>query len=355
MYKQALQTYSGKRVLVTGDTGFKGSWLSLWLKKLGADVYGLALPPQPKSHFEQIKLQDHITHFDADIRDLDAVQKVVDKVKPEMVFHLAAQALVGLSYDDPKQTFDTNVGGSMNVLEAIRHQPSVKTVVYITSDKCYLNIEQDAPYHEADELGGKDPYSASKACAEHVIYAYRESFFNKRDNFSSASTRAGNVIGGGDFSDKRIVPDIMRALMADDSIILRKPEATRPWQHVLDPLLGYLFLGAKLHEHPGQFDSAWNFGPHPENVYTVEELTKHFIEAWGSGQLQVQRDENAPAEATLLSLDITKAKDQLGWQPQLNFVDTVHWTTHWYKQVHEGAKPFDVTNAQLDGFMERLS
>ena len=252
----------GKRVLVTGDTGFKGSWLSLWLHRIGANVLGLALPPKTeRDHFNVLGLGKVISHVDCDIRDLAELEKATADFKPEVVFHLAAQALVKHSYSNPKATFDTNVGGSVNVLELVRQSPSVRALVYVTSDKCYRNKQWVWGYRENDELGGEDPYSASKAAAEMVFSAYLKSFFETRETLGAASVRAGNAIGGGDWADDRLVPDCIRALSSGEPIILRNPAAIRPWQHVLEPISGYIRLAGQLMEEPSRYSGAWNFGP----------------------------------------------------------------------------------------------
>ena len=256
-----LAEYRGRRVLITGDTGFKGSWLSLWLQQRGASVFGYALPPESNSHFNALGLSTLIEHRDGDVRDFMSLSTYINEINPDIIFHLAAQALVIESYRDPKGTSDTNIGGSINILEAVRLNPNVKALVFITSDKCYLNKEVARGYTELDELGGYDPYSASKAAAEIVFTSYAKSYFAHRPSFGAASARAGNVIGGGDWSLNRIIPDCVRSLIAQTPIEIRNPNATRPWQHVLEPLSGYITLGARLLTTAcGNFGS-WNFGP----------------------------------------------------------------------------------------------
>ena len=257
-----LSIFSGKRVLVTGDTGFKGSWLCLWLRELQADVVGYALPPKTNEDlFNLLGLEKFIHHIAGDIRDLEGLQLVFDEFQPEYLFHLAAQSLVRLSYKEPKLTFDTNVGGSVNVLEAVRATTSLRSVIFVTSDKCYRNKEWIWGYRENDALGGHDPYSSSKAAAELVLSAYQDSFFNNRKALGVASVRAGNILGGGDWAKDRLVPDIIKSLRQDTPIILRNPGATRPWQHVLDPLFGYLLLASRLYTSPQAFAGPFNFGP----------------------------------------------------------------------------------------------
>jgi CDP-glucose 4,6-dehydratase len=345
-----LSAFRGVRVLVTGDTGFKGSWLALWLHDVGAVVTGMALPPEDaRSHFSLLSLDRLIRHVDADIRDYASVRGVFERAQPEIVLHLAAQPLVRRSYLDPKATFDTNVGGSVNVLEAVRHTSSVRALVYITSDKCYRNKNLTRGYVEQDELGGRDPYSASKACAELAFAAYAESFFNSRTP-GVASTRAGNVIGGGDWSQDRIVPDSITALMAGRPIVLRNPESTRPWQHVLEPLSGYLMLAATLMNDPVACHGAWNFGPAPEAAWTVGALTHQIIEAWGGGSFRVERPQDAPHEDRLLSLNADKARLALGWRPRWSVERTVAETVLWYKAVADGCPAIDVSRKQIAAY-----
>jgi CDP-glucose 4,6-dehydratase len=348
-----LSAFRGKRVLVTGDTGFKGSWLSLWLAEAGAEVYGYSLPPESvDGHFNVVGLAGRINHQDGDIRDLDRLGAFFRQAEPEVVFHLAAQPLVRRSYRDPKETFDTNVGGAVNVLECVRLSPAVKTLVYITSDKCYRNREWVWGYRENDELGGHDPYSASKAAAEMVFSAYGDSFFRARSGFGFASVRAGNVIGGGDWSEDRIVPDCIRALRKGQPIVLRNPEATRPWQHVLEPLGGYLTLAAALHRNPQGFSGAWNFGPDSAASRSVHDLTQGIVHAWGSGRIEIQSAGNAPHEAGLLQLNCDKAHYSLGWKPCWGFERTVQETVAWYRAVVSGEQGLAVSVAQIQAYME---
>lgn len=344
--------FKGRRVLVTGSTGFKGSWLCTWLLHLGADVSGFALAPAADAPlFDQLNLRERIDQHDGDIRDIDAVRAMLTATQPEIVFHLAAQPLVRYSYDEPKETFDTNVSGAVNLLEAIREGDTVKVLVFVTSDKAYRNKEWIWGYRENDELGGHDPYSASKAAAEIVFAGYQDSFFKNRPGFAAASVRAGNVIGGGDMSLDRIVPDCIRAVRNDEEIVLRNPQSTRPWQHVLEPLSGYMAVAAQLLSKPEQAVGAWNFGPDAENVRTVEELTKTAIDVWGAGSLRVERDANQPHEANLLMLNSDKAKSELGWRVHWNFHAAVSNTVSWYKRVHDGEDPIKVTDEQLDAFV----
>ena len=340
--------FKGRRILVTGSTGFKGSWLSAWLADLGAQVTGLALPPAADAPlFDQLRLRDRIDQHFMDIRDFDLVAERLNQCMPEIIIHLAAQALVRRSYAEPLETFHTNVTGGINLLEAVRLQPSVRSLVFITSDKCYRNMEWERGYHEDDLLGGPDPYSASKGAVELVFIGYQESFFRTRRDLIAATARAGNVIGGGDMSADRIVPDCIRALRAGDPVVLRNPMATRPWQHVLEPLSGYLTLAARQLAGDDAAAGAWNFGPDAENVRPVKELAETAVGVWGSGEVRVEQDPHAPHEATLLMLDSDKAKQTLGWHPRWNFRDGVARTVEWYRSVDGGADPVDVTRAQI--------
>jgi CDP-glucose 4,6-dehydratase len=350
--KKEFGVFRNKKVLITGDTGFKGSWLSYWLYLMGASVYGFALPPlHAYDHYSLLGLGDCITHADGDIRDYEQVRNIIRSVNPEFVFHLAAQPLVRKSYAEPKITFDTNIGGSVNVLEAVRGSPSVKSLVMITSDKCYYNKEWVWGYREIDELGGKDPYSASKAAAELVILAYQNSFFFTRPGFGAASVRAGNVIGGGDWSDDRIVPDCIKALKDKRPVVLRNPASTRPWQHVLEPLSGYLLLAAKLHSNPEKFRGSYNFGP-DGSMHTVRELVEEVMATWGEGSVETGIEgENTLPEAGVLHLNCDKAHTCLGWYPRWDFKTTVEKTVTWYKSVKNGADAQVITKEQINEYM----
>jgi CDP-glucose 4,6-dehydratase len=352
--------YRGKSVLVTGHTGFKGSWLALWLNELGAKVTGFALSPNTEpSHFGLIGLKTLVRHIEGDIRDLNAIERAFELAKPELVFHLAAQALVRDSYDDPKTTFDTNIGGTVNVLEAIRHCPTVKTVVIVTSDKCYENKEWVWGYRENDPMGGHDPYSASKGAAEIVCSAYRRSFFDKEGRGPHpgvATARAGNVIGGGDWAKDRIIPDCIRALSRGEPIIVRNPDATRPWQHVLDPLSGYLQLAVRLWENPEIVSGGWNFGPRTSDQITVRDLAERFIASWGKGAIHIPNtDKKAPHEAHLLQLSIEKAAFELKWKPILDSTSSIDWTVDWYKFWHEHNRNLQKLSVrQIRDFQKRV-
>ena len=348
--RQFERAYSGRTVLVTGDTGFKGSWLSIWLRGLGADVVGLSLPPRSRQdNYMLCGLERRIRHVNGDIRDLETVRRVLQKHRPSVVFHLAAQALVLDSYKDPLGTFQTNVLGTANVLEAIRHSPGVKAAVMIASDKCYENREWVHGYRETDPLGGRDPYSASKGASEIVTSSYSRSFFGSPGTANIASARAGNVIGGGDWAPNRIVPDCVKALRAKRPIVVRNPDAVRPWQHVLEPLHGYLKLGALLLSSGKRYSGAWNFGPSHRNQLTVRHLVETFLRHWGSGSYKVQ-GRRGPKEACLLALDISKATNLLGWSPALDFETTVAFTVDEYRFA--GRRPADFLG-QRAGHIER--
>lgn len=322
--------WNGKKVLVTGHTGFKGAWLSLWLHKMGAQVVGFALDPAyPKSLYALSTLHTRVTDLRGDIRDLKAVQRVFQQHQPDIVFHLAAQSLVRKSYDDPVGTIHTNTMGTVNMLECIRQNNCVKAAVLITSDKCYLNKEQRTGYTEDDEMGGKDPYSCSKACAEIMIASYQHAYF---PDGRVASTRAGNVVGGGDWAEDRLVPDIIRFLERGQEIIIRNPTAVRPWQFVLEPLSGYLLLAEKIYKGKG-FGSAWNFGPHEESMITVEHLAKEMIRLWGRGSLRIEQDFKKH-EASLLYLDCSKTRQKLGWKPRLTIHQNLAYTMDWYRRYN---------------------
>ena len=357
-----LNIYKGKTVLITGHTGFKGSWLAIWLKELGADVVGYSLdPPSDPNNFEATKLQDKITHIHGDIRDLDRLIETFKKYQPEFVFHLAAQPLVLLSYDEPKLTFDTNIGGSVIVFEAVRLTPGVKVLVNITSDKCYENKECSQGYRENDPMGGHDPYSTSKGCAELVFSAYLKSFFSastvQKDLIGAASARAGNVIGGGDWGRDRLIPDCIRALSKDQTIGIRNPGAVRPWQHVLEPLGGYLWLGALLRESPNKYSGAWNFGPDESSHLTVAEMADRLIKYWGDGSWEDFSDQQSLHEAHLLKLNCDKAHAVLNWHSVLTIDECLNMTADWYKEFYSGPRTKDMHQfcvAQIRKYDERV-
>jgi len=350
------RAFAGKRVLITGDTGFKGSWLSLWLHDLGAEVFGYALPPEgPVSHFNQLGLNGLIDHVDGDVRDLDAVNAAFVRARPEIVIHLAAQPLVRRSYRDPKETFDTNVVGGVNVMEAVRNNQTVRALMFATSDKCYRNRETNVGYVETDDLGGHDPYSASKAAAELVFSSYNDSFFKARGGFGAASARAGNVIGGGDWAEDRIIPDCIRALSRGTAIQIRSPKATRPWQHVLEPLSGYLLLTARLLEDPNGATGSWNFGPEETSIHTVGDVVDATIHHWGSGHVEVIPQDGAMHEAGLLNLNCSKAHRELDWRPRWDFPTTIDRTIGWYREQHHGTPAIELTRDHIRNYMEARS
>jgi CDP-glucose 4,6-dehydratase len=345
--------FRGRKVLVTGHTGFKGSWLSAWLLSLGAKVSGLSngVPTKP-SNFEAIGLEKRITHFDADIRSAKDVARIINEVKPDFVFHLAAQSLVRMSFEEPVKTLETNVLGTMNVLEALRKANRPCNAVMITSDKCYDNVEWVWGYRETDHLGGKDPYSASKGAAEMVIKTYARTFFSKPESrVKVASTRAGNVIGGGDWAPDRIVPDCVRAWSSGKPVQIRSPKATRPWQFVLEPLSGYLALGHRLSEKPGLNGEPFNFGPRDSAVYTVAELIAEMQKHWPGASVRVEEERDS-GEATLLKLSCDKALHFLGWKANLNFGEAARFTADWYRSFYERkADMFEETNGQIQGYV----
>jgi CDP-glucose 4,6-dehydratase len=326
--------YSGLRVLITGHTGFKGSWLAYWLTELGADVAGYALaPPTEPSLFAALRLGERITHAEADVRDLDALSAALASFQPVIVFQLAAQPLVRYSYCEPRLTYETNVMGCVNLFEAVRATPSVAVVVNVTSDKCYENREVDRPYREDDALGGYDPYSSSKGCAELVTSAYARSFFGVDARARLASARAGNVIGGGDWAPDRIIPDCVQALVAGAPVLIRSPHAMRPWQHVLESLSGYLRLASCMYTGGHDFDGAWNFGPAAEAGVPVSQVAIAFVDAWGAGEWRRKPEgvDTEPHEATLLTLDSSKAAQRLGWASTWRVDEAVRRTAAWYK------------------------
>jgi CDP-glucose 4,6-dehydratase len=340
VHQKLKESYQDRTVLITGHTGFKGSWLALWLESIGAKVIGYSLdPPTDPSIFQATGLSDRILDIRGDILDRVRVFEVVKKYRPEYVFHLAAQPLVRFSYKHPLDTFNVNVMGTTNILEAVRILQYPVTCVCITSDKCYANRECDYAYQENDPLGGYDPYSASKAAAELVISSYRKSFFGstKEPRVSLSSVRAGNIIGGGDWAEDRIVPDCVRALVRGYPIEIRNPNAVRPWQYVLDPLFGYLWLASKMGEEPDEYADAWNFGPDHSNTIDVQTLTEKILLKWGSGTWTVpSQNKKAPHEAGYLKLDSTKSMVRLGWKPAYSIDEAVQKTIEWYREFYKG-------------------
>jgi CDP-glucose 4,6-dehydratase len=342
----------GKRVLITGHTGFKGGWLALDLAMKGARVVGLALGPDTDpSFFSAAQLESVVDSRIGDIRDFDRVLALLSETKPEIVFHLAAQPLVRKSYREPLDTFDTNVLGTTKLLEAIRQVGSVSAVVVVTTDKCYENKEWYWGYRETDRLGGHDPYSASKACAEIVVSAYRSSFFTEKgsagDYTAVASARAGNVIGGGDWAEDRLIPDMVRAFQEAKPVMIRNPGSVRPWQHVLEPVEAYIELAAKLSEEPQKFASAWNFGPELSDAIPVAEVVKSFALFWGDGATWEIDSTPQVHETTFLRLDCSKAALELGWQPTLKIQDSLRLTAQWYQEFGLGSDMNKFTANQI--------
>jgi CDP-glucose 4,6-dehydratase len=323
--------YDGRKVLLTGHTGFKGSWMASWLKMLGARLAGYSLLAEPGSLFEEARVASGMTSIAGDIRDYSTLAAACAQHEPEVIFHFAAQPFVRRAYRSPAETYATNVMGTVHVLEAARHTPSVRVIVVITTDKCYDNREWVWGYREADTLGGRDPYSSSKACAELATGAYRQSYAQGANGAAIATARAGNVIGGGDWGEERLVPDIFRALRDGNPIILRNPTAIRPWQHVLEPLRGYLMLGERLGAAKADFADAWNFGPRTEDIVPVRELAERVVGLWGSGELQVSSHAGSYHEANILRLDWSKADSLLGWRPLLGLPETIRMTVEGYR------------------------
>lgn len=360
MDKHLKEIYGNRRVLITGHTGFKGSWLSLWLTELGASVIGYSLePPTEPNLFDFINLKDKVTHITGDVRDEKLLNSVFKKYQPEFIFHLAAQPLVRISYNEPKITYETNVMGTVNILEAVRKTNSVRVCIIITSDKCYENKEWVYGYRETDPMGGYDPYSSSKGCAELVTATYRRSFFNSKDygkvhNVALSSVRAGNVIGGGDWGEDRIIPDCVRALSQKKEIVVRNPRATRPWQYVLEPLSGYLLLGTLMYENGAEYSSAWNFGPNDESIITVEELVKLVIKHWDSGSYTIDTSSH-PHEAGFLKIDTSKARALLGWKPIYNIYEAFEKTINWYRYFYNGMGNEELYEFTIKDIMEYVN
>jgi CDP-glucose 4,6-dehydratase len=351
--------YSGKRVLITGHTGFKGSWLSLWLNKLGADVVGYAFdPPTNPSLFEICDLDKKIISIDSDVRYLKTLVEVFKKYSPEIVFHLAAQSLVIPSYENPVETYETNVLGTVNILEACRQSSSARTIVNITSDKCYKNNQWLWGYRENDPLGGNDPYSSSKACAELVTASYLDSFFNPDDynthRVALASARAGNVIGGGDWAKYRLIPDCIAALQSNGQIIVRHPDAIRPWQHVIEPLYGYLLLAQHLYEDGPLFSGGWNFGPDDDSLKPVSWLIESIRKNWGNNISVKIDDGKFSCEEKYLKLDCSKAKFEINWHPQWKLETAVEKTVEWYQAYSNGKDMLSFTLNQIEQYEEHL-
>lgn len=351
MFKTLQETYQGKKIFLTGHTGFKGAWMLKTLSLLGATVKGYALAPQTENDLYHLIDGDKLcTSIIADLRDKQRLTQELTSFEPDFVFHLAAQPLVRLSYQIPAETFEVNAIGTANLLDAVKLTTKKCSVVLITTDKVYHNNEWEYPYRENDRLGGYDPYSASKACAELLIDSYRNSFFNTNEYNKHlkgiAVARAGNVIGGGDWSKDRLIPDIVRSLIKNETITIRNPNAVRPWQHVLEPVIGYLCLGIHLHQEPTKFAQAYNFGPQAQDALSVEQMLKLAINVWGNGAYKVEKEANQPHEAGLLKLDISKVASQLNWYPKMNAQQTVKFTLDWYRA-------FASDNNQMNTFTEQ--
>jgi CDP-glucose 4,6-dehydratase len=350
--------WQNKKVLITGHTGFKGSWLTVWLEMLGARLTGLALPPptQP-SLFALAGLERRIQSILGDIRDLDTVRQAVRAAQPDVVFHMAAQPLVRRSFRDPVETYATNVMGTVHVLEAIRELRQPCVVVNVTSDKCYENREWEWPYRESEPMGGYDPYSSSKGCAELVTAAYRRSYFQGAGSAGGrkalASVRAGNVIGGGDWAEERLIPDCIRHFAAGTPVPIRNPASIRPWQHVLEPLHGYLLLAERLAAQPDDYAQAWNFGPPDVDAKPVRWIVDHLVRRWGHGVSWAQAGAEPLHEAATLKLDSSLARTRLGWRTRLRLPEALDWVTDWYRRQHAGEPAARLTEQQIEAYQQR--
>lgn len=347
--------WKGKRVLVTGHTGFKGGWLSLWLQRLGADVVGFSLePPSDPNLFEVAKVAEGMHSIIGDIRDYPLIRETIARHRPQIVFHLAAQALVRRSYREPIETYGSNVMGTVNLLEAIRREGGVRAVVNVTSDKCYENKEWIWGYRENERLGGRDPYSNSKACTELITAAFRDSYFPPeeygRHGVALASARAGNVIGGGDWAEDRLIPDIIRAIVAGDPVSIRNPDAVRPWQHVLEPLAGYLVLAQRLFLDGPEYAEAWNFGPEESSARPVSWVAGNLIRLWGGGARWEPDGGDHPHEAHYLKLDCAKSRERLGITPRLDLLTALEWIVDWNRAWLGGEEMRRVTERQIDHY-----
>lgn len=345
--------WTGKKVLITGHTGFKGSWLAFWLNALGAEVCGYSLAPETEPNlFNNLDLENKIQSITGDIRDLKGFEKTIQTFQPEIVFHLAAQSLVRKSYCEPVETYTTNVIGTVNILEAVRKTDSVKSVVIITTDKVYENKEWLWAYRENERLGGFDPYSNSKACAELAVSAYRNSFFAESVCLI-ATARAGNVIGGGDWSEDRLLPDVFRSLIYGEKLIIRNPHSIRPWQHVLEPLRGYMLLAEKLYNNEKEFADAWNFGADEKDSKTVGVILDKIKDFWVDSVDWEFAEGIQPHEARLLKLDSTKAKNELDWLPKLDLDEAIHLTAEWYQGFKDKADLTELTTQQIDFYQNK--
>jgi CDP-glucose 4,6-dehydratase len=357
--EDVVNPWQGRRVFLTGHTGFKGGWLSLWLAGRGAQIRGYALDPENEPNlFTAASVATVLDDVRCDIRDYAKLEASMAEFCPEVVFHLAAQPLVRRSYADPLGTYATNIMGTAHVLEAVRKTPSVRAVVCITTDKCYQNREWVWPYRETDPLGGHDPYASSKACAEIVCAAYRSSYFPAgqlhEHRVALATARAGNVIGGGDWSEDRLIPDLIRGFQAKHPVLIRRPHAIRPWQHVLEPLHGYMMLAEQLLMERAQFASAFNFGPSDEDAWPVERIATAVANMWGEGASWVRDADPSMHEAHTLRLDASKSRAELGWQPRLKIETALEWTMAWYRAWQKGADMRQETQAQITAYEELL-
>ncbi len=347
--------WQGKKVLITGHTGFKGSWLSLWLKRMGTHVTGYSLPPPTTpSLFEIAHVEDGIKSIIDDVRDPEKLRSCIVENKPEIIIHMAAQTLVRYSYHHPVETYFTNVMGTVNLLEAVRQCGEVRVVIIVTSDKCYENKGWLWGYRENDPMGGRDPYSSSKGCAELVTSAYRNAFFSEKDfvrhGVAVASVRAGNVIGGGDWAKDRLIPDIMNAFMENRPVLIRYPHAVRPWQHVLEPLSGYLCLAEKLWEDGARFARAWNSGPHVEDTRPVSWIVDHLISLWGDGACRELDTSTTLPEDNYIKLDCSQARNLLGWSPKLDLPTTLLWIVEWYRSYQHKKDMYAITADEISRF-----
>jgi CDP-glucose 4,6-dehydratase len=351
--QDTMDPWQGRRVFLTGHTGFKGGWLSLWLASRGARVRGYSLEPSTVPNlFSEAKVATVVEDIRGDVRDSSKLAASMKEFEPEVVFHLAAQPLVRQSYTDPLETISTNIMGTANLMDAVRKTPSVRAVVGITSDKCYQNKEWDWAYREIDPLGGFDPYSASKACAEIVSAAYRSSYFQVEHerNVAMATARAGNVIGGGDWSKDRLIPDLVRGFQSGQSVPIRRPLAIRPWQHVLEPLNGYMLLAEKLLTRDARLSSSFNFGPSDEDPWPVERVANRLVELWGEGAAWTRDADPGVHEDHQLRLDVSRARKELGWSPRLQIQMALEWTVNWYRSWKQGANMMSETLAQIASF-----
>jgi len=343
--------WRNRRVLITGHTGFKGSWLSLWLSQMGAHVSGFSLPAEETSLFRQARIAGLVNHVEGDIRDMDALETAVQASGAEVVFHLAAQPLVRKSYEQPVETYATNVQGTVHLLDCCRRLPSLRGIVCVTSDKCYENRDWVWPYRESDPMGGYDPYSSSKGAAELVISAYRRSYFNSGPYL--ASVRAGNVIGGGDWVESRLIPDIVRAMLVGEKPLIRSPDSVRPWQHVLEALGGYIMIAERLFAGDQDAACGWNFGPRDEDAKPVDWIASQLTAAWGAPGWQGE-DGPKPHEARVLKLDCTKARSELGWNPVLSLESALQLIVEWHKFVEGGGNPLEICSKQLELYRDQL-